>query len=146
MIYIGADYAGYKLKESLKQYLDKKKIKFHDIGTFSDKQKNDFTDFVPPVVKQVKKSKNNLGILICGTGYGMAIGANRFKKIRATLVSSTKQASWAKTHDNANVLCLAAWGTKKAEAIKVLNTWLNTKFKPLARRIRRFNKVDQWPS
>jgi len=145
MIYLGADYAGYKLKEAIKRYLDQKKVEYQDFGTFSNKNKNDFTKFIPPVVKRVKISKSNIGILICGTGQGMVIGANRFKGIRATLIFDAQQARFSKTHDNANVLVLSAWATKPTAARKIIKAWLNTKFKPLTRRVRRFKKVDQWP-
>jgi len=144
MIYLGADYAGYNLKEILKKHLDKKKIKYHDFGAFTNKDKNDFTEFALPVAKKVSKSKNDIGVLICGTGYGMCIAANRFKKIRATLVNNRRQAKWAKSHDNANVLCLAAWSITIAKATKILDIWLKTNFKPLARRVRRFNTIDKW--
>lgn len=146
MIYIGADYVGYKLKESIKKYFDEKDIDYVDMGTNSGKSKNDFTDFIPSVVKGVRKSKNNVGILICGTGLGMSIGANRFKKIRAALVFSNKQAKNSKTHDNANVLCLSVWETSADKAKQIINVWLNTSFQPLARRIRRFKKIDKWPT
>jgi len=146
MIYLGADYAGYKLKEAVKQYLDKKKLKYQDFGTFSDKNKNDFPEFAWPVAKKVAHSKDAKGILICGTGIGMSIAANRFKKVRAALVFKVKEARFAKTHDNANILCLAAWSTRKQVALKIINTWLKTPFQALARRVRRFKKVDQWPT
>lgn len=144
MIYLGADYAGYKLKQAIKLYLDKKKVKYHDFGTFSDKNKNDFPEFAWPVAKKVARSRKDLGILICGTGFGMCIAANRFKRVRATLVYGLKEARYAKTHDNANILCLAAWSTRKQEALKIINTWLKTPFQALARRVRRFNKIDRW--
>lgn len=144
MIYLGADYAGYKLKEAVKQYLDKKKIKYHNFGTFSDKNRNDFPEFAWSVAKKVSRSKNALGILICGTGIGMSIAANRFKRVRAALVFNVKQARFAKTHDNANILCLAAWSVKEGDALKIINVWLKTPFKPLKRRVRRFKKIDQW--
>ncbi len=146
MIYLGADYAGYKLKEKIKTYLDLKKNKYIDIGTYSDKTKNNFTEFIPPLVKGVKSSKKNFGILICGTGLGMVIGANRFKKIRAVLVFSAKQAKFSKTHDNSNILCLSAWETNEKVALDIIKTWLSTSFKPLARRVRRFKQIDKWPT
>lgn len=146
MIYLGADYAGYKLKQKITKYFDLEKIKYIDIGTDSDKEKNDFTDFIPPVVKEVRKSSQNYGILICGTGIGMVIGANRFRKIRAALIFTAKQAIFSKTHDNANILCLSAWETNEKLAKHIIASWLKTSFKPLARRIRRFKKVDKWPT
>lgn len=146
MIYIGADYAGYKLKEKLKEYFDIKKIKYFDVGTDTDKKKNDFTDFIPLVIYEVKKSSSNKGVLICGTGYGMVIGSNRFKKIRATMVHNPKQAKWAKTHDNSNVLVLSSWTIDSSTAKKIFNTWHQTKFNKLARRVRRFKTIDRWRS
>ena len=146
MIYLGADYEGYNLKEFVKKYLDKKGLKYEDFGTFSSAIKNDFTDFIPPVVKKVKNSKKNFGILICGSGLGMSIGANRFKKIRAVLVFDEKQAIYSKTHDNANIICLSSWVINRSSVIKILNSWLKTNFKPLKRRVRRFKKIDQWPN
>lgn len=144
MIYLGADYAGYKLKQAIKQYLDRKKLKYRDFGTLSDKNRNDFTEFAWPVAKKVAHSKEAKGILICGTGIGMSIAANRFKRVRAALVFNVKQARFAKTHDNANILCLAAWSVKEKDALKIINVWLKTPFKPLKRRVRRFKKIDQW--
>ena len=144
MIYIGADYAGYKLKESIKKYFDGKKIEYVDVGTNSDKTNNDFTDFIPPVVKSVQKSNKNFGILICGTGFGMVIGSNRFRKIRSVLAYNKKQAQNSKIYDNTNILCLSAWNTKSIEASQIINTWFKTSFKPLARRVRRFKKIDTW--
>lgn len=144
MVYLASDYAGYKLKEVIKQHLTKKKIKCHDFGTYTDEVKNDFPDFAYPVAKKISKSKNDLGILICGTGIGMCIAANRFKRVRAALVFNAKQAKWARTHDNANVLCLSAWSLTKPEALKIITVWLKTPFQKLTRRIRRFKKIDAW--
>jgi len=144
MIYLGADYAGYKLKETIKQYLDKKKLKYQDFGSFSIKEKNDFSDYAWPVAKKVARSKDAKGILICGTGIGMSIAANRFKRVRAALVFNVKQARFAKTHDNANIVCLAAWSVKKKDALMIIDVWFKTPFKSLKRRVRRFKKMDQW--
>lgn len=144
MLYLGADYGGYALKEALKRHLQKKKITFIDVGCFS-KQPNDFTEFVPPVVRGVRRSPANRGVLVCKTGHGMAIGANRFRGIRAALVQSVPQARSAKTHDNANVLCLAAWVTPPQQATKIFDAWQATAFKPLPRRVRRLKAVDRWP-
>lgn len=144
MLHIASDYTGYKLKEAIKQHLTKKKIKCHDSGTYADEVKNDFPDFAYPVARGISKSKTDAGILICGTGFGMCIAANRFKHVRATLAFNTKQAQWAKTHDNSNILCLSAWSLKKTEALKIVDVWLTTPFQKLARRIRRFKKIDAW--
>lgn len=144
MIYLGADYAGYKLKQAIVKYLSVKKIRFHDLGAYTDDPKNDFPDFAWPVAKKVSKSKNDLGILVCGTGAGMCIAANRFRGARAVLAYSVKQAKSSRTHDNANILCLSAWETTQAQTLKIISAWLATNFVKLPRRVRRFTKIDKW--
>jgi len=144
VIYLAADYAGYKLKEAIKKGLMARNIRCHDFGTYTNEVKNDFPDFAYPVAKKVSKSKTDLGILICGTGFGMCIAANRFKQVRATLVFNVQQARWAKTHDNSNILCLSAWALKKDDALKIVETWLKTPFQKLERRLKRFKKIDLW--
>ncbi|MFA6553390.1 MAG: RpiB/LacA/LacB family sugar-phosphate isomerase [Patescibacteria group bacterium] len=145
MIYIASDYAGYKLKEKVKNILSRKKIPFADLGCDSDKVKNDFPEFAKKVALKVKKSKKDLGILVCGAGYGMCIAANRFKGVRAASVFSAKQAMYSKTHDNANVLCLSKWMTDPEKVKGIITTWLGSTFLPLARRVRRFKIIDRWP-
>ena len=144
MIYLGADYAGYTLKEAMKKYFDRRKITYHDFGTYTDEKKNDFPDFAYPVAKKVATSRNNIGILFCATGFGMDIAANRFRRVRATLVINEKQARWAKTHDGSNVLVFSAWSTTFGRAIKIFNIWRKTTFQPFPRRVRRFKKIDSW--
>lgn len=145
MIYIASDYAGYKLKEKVKSILITKKIKVIDFGCESDKVKNDFPEFAKKVALKVRQSKKDLGILVCGAGYGMCIAANRLRGIRAVSVFNNKQAFFSKTHDNANILCLSKWMTDPAAVKGIINTWLATKFQPLARRVRRFKTIDRWP-
>ncbi len=145
MIYIASDYAGYKLKEKVKIILLSKKIRFEDLGCDSDKVKNDFPEFAKAVALKVRKSKKDLGILVCGAGYGMCIAANRLRGIRAVSVFNSKQAMFSKTHDNANILCLSKWMTDPAAVKGIINTWLATRFRPLARRVRRFKTIDRWP-
>ncbi len=143
-IYIGADYAGYTLKEEIKKYLDKRGVSYVDCGTDSDKNKNDFPEFARPVAKKVSRSKTDRGILVCGTGFGMCIAANRFKGVRAVLAYTPQQAKWARTHDNCNVLCLSAWSTNQRQARLIVAAWLKTPFKKLPRRVRRFKTIDTW--
>ncbi len=144
MIYLGADYAGYALKEAIRRFLTKKRLGFKDVGTFSNKKKDDFPDYAKPVAQKVARSTKDLGILVCGTGIGMCVAANRFRGVRAALVHAVKQAKWAKTHDNVNILCLASWAVSKSLALKIIDAWLKTRFEPLPRRVRRFKKIDQW--
>jgi len=134
-IYIGADHAGFKLKEKIKKFLKNYKIK--DLGAFKYNKNDDYPDFAKKVANQVKKNKIQ-GILICGTGQGMAITANKIKGIRAALCWNTKTAKQSKEHLNANILVLPA---KTKNTKKIINTWLNTKFTKEKRHIRRINKI-----
>jgi len=145
MIYIASDYAGYKLKEKVKNYLSSKKIAYSDLGCDSDKVKNDFPEFAKKVALIVRKSKKDLGILVCGAGYGMCIAANRLRGVRAVSVFNALQARYSKTHDNANILCLSKWMTDPQALKGIISTWLVTKFQPLSRRVRRFKTIDRWP-
>ena len=90
-IFISSDHAGYKLKELIKIYLDKKKIKYTDLGPLSD-ERVDYPDYAHKVAKKVKTNKNNFGILVCGSGMGMNIAANRHKNIRAAQCFNLKPA------------------------------------------------------
>lgn len=144
MLYIGSDYAGYQLKEKIKKYLMSRRISFVDVGAHTDTTRNDFTEYIRPVVKPVQHTQHDRGVLICGTGYGMVIGANRFKGVRATLAHSVSQARYARTHDNSNILVLSAWQTSAPQACQILQTWIVTKFQPLTRRVRRFKTIDRW--
>ncbi len=146
MLYLASDYAGYRLKVSVKNWLARKKISFRDIGSQSRAKRDDFTDYIPAVVRQLKKSKSNRAVLVCGTGYGMAIGANRFPGIRATLATDARQAKFSRTHDNSNVLVLSAWFSDKKNISRIVKAWLKTPFQALPRRVRRFKVVDTWPT
>ncbi|MBI5037981.1 MAG: RpiB/LacA/LacB family sugar-phosphate isomerase [Candidatus Kerfeldbacteria bacterium] len=145
MLYIASDYAGYTVKERIKKILEKSSVNFVDVGCTSALKKNDFTDYIKSVVQPVQLSNKNFGILVCGTGQGMTIGANRFKKIRATLVYTPRQARFARTHDNSNVLVVAAWEVRSSQLYPLISAWLKTPFQPLARRVRRLKKIDTWP-
>lgn len=143
MLYLGSDHAGYKLKEKIKKYLDAKKIKYQDIGVFSDKKKVDYPDYAFLVSKKVARSENNRGILICYTGTGMCIAANKVKHIRAIYAPDVKTARDGRQHNDANILCLASHYTKIDMAKKIIHTWLTTPFDKMERRIRRNKKLDK---
>lgn len=144
MLYIASDYAGYTIKERIKKILQDMRVPFVDLGSNSGNTINDFTDFIKPVVRPVQTSSSNGGILICGTGQGMAIGANRFKKIRAALVHTARQAKFARTHDNANILVIAAWEISISKILPIVSTWMRTRFSPVPRRVKRLKKIDTW--
>ena len=106
-LYIASDHAGFTLKEFVKKKLSKK-IKFDDQGPHSDEMSVNYPDFAHKLCKKVSKNSSNMGILICGSGMGMAMAANRHKKIRAALCYSVKNTKLSRLHNNANVITLGA--------------------------------------
>lgn len=143
MLYIGADHRGYRLKESLKKNLQKKGIFFRDLGNLKYDPKDDYPDFAFKVAKKVSENpKENRGILICGSGIGVCIAANRFKNIRAGLCSDEKIAKLARLHADINTLCLSGDKTKEKTAFKIVDKFLNTKFSNEKRHKRRIIKIE----
>ena len=138
-ISLSSDHAGFKLKEIIKKSLIKKKIKVIDLGPKSDKSV-DYPDYAKKVAKNIINKKSDLGILICGSGTGMAMSANKFKKIRAAVCYNKASTRLSRQHNNANIMALGARLTKKTDAIKLVNVFLNTKFEG-GRHLRRVKKV-----
>ena len=126
-IFISSDHAGFKLKESIKEYLLSKKIKFEDLGPKNDSSV-DYPDYAHKVARKVKLNNSNVGILVCGSGTGMNIAANKHKNIRAALCYSVKNAKLSRLHNDANVITLGERLISKNLAFKFINTFLNTKF------------------
>ena len=127
MIAIGADHGGYKLKEELKKYLDEKEIEYIDVGTYSE-ENVDYPDIAKKMCNLVQQKKADSGILVCRTGIGMSITANKFKGVRAAVVSNEETAKRARMHNNANVLCLGADYLTVNNAICILRMWLATPY------------------
>lgn len=126
-IAIGADHAGYVLKEAIKEFLGKKEIEYKDFGTFK-LDSVDYPEYSYKVSQAVANQEADLGILICGTGIGMSITANKIKGIRAALVYNEETARLSRLHNNANVLCLGGRMLAEEEALKIVDIWLNTSF------------------
>ena len=137
-IILGSDHAGFKLKELVKKFLIKKRKKVLDLGTNSNSSV-DYPDFAHLLAKKLNKNKQ-FGILICGSGIGMSITANRYKNVRAALCYNVKSAQLSRKHNNANVIAIGARLTKKSDVIQLVNVFLNTKFEG-GRHLRRVNKV-----
>lgn len=142
MIFIGSDHAGYKLKQYVKKVLEENKKKYSDEGTYSE-DSCDYVFYANEVARQVAADKKKLsrGILICGTGIGMSMAANRKKGIRAALVYDTTGARLSREHNNANILVLSS-RTTKASAKKIIETWFKTKFTRAKRHERRIKALD----
>jgi ribose 5-phosphate isomerase B len=126
-IIIGNDHAGLDLKKHIMTYLQSKQIEVIDVGS-SEKTSVDYPDYSKIVSKEVLKDVHALGILICGTGIGMSMSANKYKGIRAALIYDIETATLAKAHNKANVLCLGARKTSLKDAINMIDAFLHTEF------------------
>tara|TARA_Y100001970_G_scaffold293848_1_gene443832 strand:- start:20891 stop:21328 length:438 start_codon:yes stop_codon:yes gene_type:complete len=138
-ISISSDHAGYILKEHIKKYLLKKNITVNDLGPKTN-ESVDYPDYAKKVARDVLSKKTHLGILVCGSGTGMAMSANKFKKIRAAVCYNVISTRLSRQHNNANILALGARLTKKNIALKLVNIFLSTKFEG-GRHLRRVKKV-----
>jgi ribose 5-phosphate isomerase B len=141
MLYLGADHNGFALKEQLKRWFDQKQIAYQDCGALTLKKQDDYPDFAIAVGKKIKTG--DWGLLICGSGHGMSITANKIKGIRATLATTVFSAKMARHDDHANVLALAAWEVSLPKAKQIITTWLAEKPSTVARHIRRIKKISQ---
>ena len=141
MIYIGADHRGYKLKEAIKKYLNSKGSIFEDVGNSVLDEGDDYVDFAKRVSEKVSEEIDNKGILICGSGIGVDIVANKFKGIRSGLCLSPEHASAGRNDDNINILSIGADFIKEEEALKIVEKFLNTDFSKEERFSRRIEKI-----
>ena len=136
---IASDHAGYKLKENIKDHLINKYISIFDMGPFENKSV-DYPDYAKKLAKRVKAKKSDIGILVCGSGTGMAISANKIKGIRAAVCYNTKSTRLSRQHNNANIIALGARLTKKSLSLKLVETFLRTSFEG-GRHLKRIRKI-----
>lgn len=141
-IYLGADHAGFRLKTAIKKHLQEQGLHCKDLGDDKLVADDDYPDYAKKVATAVAKGKNNFGILICGSGHGMPIAANRHKKIRAILGFSAEAAMVARHDSDSNVLCLAGRFLSTEHAINIVERFLNTPFSGEERHIRRIKKIS----
>lgn len=143
-IYLGTDHNGYEFKKEILKYLATTDIEVDDVNQVLDPN-DDFPQFAGRVCSQIlaEYSEDVRGILICGSGQGMVMAANRFKKIRASLCFSPSEARSARNDDNSNVLCLSSTFSTIEEAKQIINIWLITPFAKAPRFIRRLDQLDQ---
>lgn len=141
MIYLASDHGGYKLKKYLSQYLKNQlPTEFKDLGPAQYEETDDYPDYAIPLAKEVAKDEDNLGILICGSGNGVCLTANKVKGVRAILGYNIEAAELGRQHNNANVLCLAGRVLTEDHAAAVVKKFLETKFAG-GRHARRLDKV-----
>ncbi|MBI4044606.1 MAG: ribose 5-phosphate isomerase B, partial [Candidatus Diapherotrites archaeon] len=135
-VFLGSDHAGFKLKEEIKKHLQKKGFDAQDLGAHSE-ESTDYPDYAAKVAKNVAKDRDALGIVVCGTGTGTAIAANKVKGVRAAQATSTYLAKMAREHNDANVLSLGSRVTKTKDALGMVDVFLSTPFSGEERHRRR---------
>ena len=138
-IFISSDHAGFKLKEHIKSFLKKKKYSFIDLGPDND-NRVDYPDYAHSVAKKVKINKNYRGILVCGSGMGMNIAANRHKNIRAAQCYNVKSTKLSRLHNDANIITLGSKLLSKKNALNCVSVFLKTKFEG-GRHSKRIKKI-----
>ncbi len=143
-VILASDHRGYQLKDSLKKFLEEKKIEFLDVGTFSA-DSVDYPDFAMLAAEKVSRGDYDRGILICGSGIGMCIVANKFTGVRAALCHDVFTAEMSRKHNDSNMLGMGADVINEELARKILHVWLETKFEG-GRHFRRIQKISELES
>ena len=138
-ICIASDHGGYNLKESIKDFLINRNISIIDLGPYENKNV-DYPDYAKKIPKRIKEKKSDVGILVCGSGTGMAITANKIKTIRAAVCYNIKSTRLSRQHNNANIIALGARLTKKNLSLNLVKIFLETKFEG-GRHLRRIKKI-----
>jgi len=141
-IAIAGDHYTVELLNKIEDYLRSKDIEYINLGTMDSEQKISLQVIIPAVTNRIKEGQADAGILVCGTGAGVEIGANRFAGIRASLCTLPKQAEYARVYDNANVLCFSSWLTDDPTAI--MDAWLAHEYDGDEKRIKMMNDFDEW--
>ena len=142
MVYLGADHAGWHLKEEIKKYLQESGYEYQDLGSKDLNPKDDYPGFALEVAKKVAQTEDK-GILICSTGIGMCMTANKVKGVRGAVCWDKFTALQSREHNDANILCLASKSLDTEAALKIVRVWLETEFTGEERHVRRLNKVEQ---
>jgi ribose 5-phosphate isomerase B len=136
---IASDHGGYNLKEAIKNLLINKNISIIDLGPFENKTV-DYPDYAKKLANRIKVKKSDVGILVCGSGTGMAISANKIKSIRAAVCYNVKSTRLSRQHNNANIMALGARLTSKVLSLKLVEIFLKTKFEG-GRHLKRIRKI-----
>ena len=137
---IGSGHAGFELKEIIKRYFDSIGQSYHDLGAYELDPNDDYPDYGFKVAEAVARGEFDRGILICGTGIGMSVVANKVRGIIAALCTTPFMARISRTHNNANILVLAGRTTQPDQALQMVKLWIETEFEG-GRHQRRYNKI-----
>ena len=141
MIAIACDHGGFKLKLAIEKYFEQNRITYRDFGTY-DEGSCDYADYAKQVALSVKEGQSDFGILVCGTGIGMSLAANKVKGIRAAVCSDYFSAKYTRLHNDANILCLGQRVVGEGLALELVEVFLNTKFEG-GRHAQRIAKIAQ---
>ena len=145
MIYLAGDHHASNILNAIRAYLSSCSIPYTEFGYLNgENPKAKLVDFIPKVAKCIQDDPDSLGILTCGTGAGVEIGANRFRGVRASLCASPQMAEWSRVYDNSNTLCLPAWALDEEAATEILAAWLDADFDGSERRLEMLATFDKW--
>ncbi|MGB4966379.1 MAG: RpiB/LacA/LacB family sugar-phosphate isomerase [Microgenomates group bacterium] len=144
MIYTAADDHGFTVMQHVHEYLKTRGLEFEDSGVTSTDQDLKLEDMIPPVAQKVLCEDGSGGILICGTGIGVQVGANKFSGIRACLATTPQIAQWARQYDKCNILCLVGWDDDKEKINKILDAWFQTEYDGSENRLKMFEEFNKW--
>lgn len=142
MIALGCDHGGYGLMKSVIAYLDKQGLEYKNFGTYNGDEAVDYPDYAKKVCESILAGECDKGILICGTGIGISITANRYPGIRAALCGDCFSAEATRSHNDANILAMGERVMGPGLAVKIVETFLNTPFSNEERHIRRISKIE----
>jgi ribose 5-phosphate isomerase B len=143
MIYIGADHRGFELKEELKRRMSADGIEFEDLGNEKFDPGDDYVDFAKAVAQMVADDSDSKGILICGSGVGVDMAANKVRGARSCLVFDEKRAMQSREHEDANIICLASDVLIADDAYEMVKSFIQTPFTGEERHVRRLNKLKE---
>ncbi len=141
MLALGCDHGGYELMNEIIKYLEVENIAYENFGTFSN-EAVDYPVYAKKVANAILDKKADMGVLICGTGIGISITANKFEGIRAALCTNTFMATATREHNDANILCMGGRVTNKEEALEIFKAFYQTKFSNEERHLNRINQIE----
>lgn len=142
-IYVGGDHRGWYLRQATLQFCVTKRVPFEDMGNVNEDPDDDYPDYAEPVAQAVAADPLSLGVLICGSGHGMAIAANKIDGVRAAVCHTEKEVEMARFHNHMNVLCIAADTFDEFELVSLMEEFMNTIPSDEKRHLRRLDKIKR---
>jgi ribose 5-phosphate isomerase B len=144
MIFIANDQFGVEVAEAVRSFCVDNSIEYSVSGSKSEDDFVTLQDLIPPFVHSVRDTPEATGVLICGTGVGVEVGANKFRGIRASLCVTPQLAEWARVYDDANVLCMPGWNTSSEQVLSIMSAWVSSRFDGDEGRTKMLATFDEW--